>query len=128
MLRIFLTSFIFTAAASAQACEFCTPVVFLNDARAACFLNIYAERLERLTQNGRGFVEVDLESCITGGAARKKSVVQSPRDPDFDGGARIYLDAFHMACIRQIILDSPDEFDPQRTLALTDLCPKVATQ
>lgn len=107
---------------STLACEFCSPVIFLNQERAKCFVSQFDKRVEKLADAGRSFVEINLEGCDEQGTTRSKSVVQAPGDPDFEGGAKIYLDGEHMVCLRDHILANPDAFDPNQTLKLSEIC------
>lgn len=107
---------------AAYACDFCSPVVFLDQERASCFISIYDTRLEKLVQSKRGFVEIDLDGCNGQHEPRSKSVVQSPGDPDFADGAKIYLDKNGMKCLRDTIQSEPGSFDPNRVLKLSTLC------
>ncbi len=103
-------------------CDFCSPVVFLNEARAQCFLESFDERLTKLTRAKRNFVEVDLDACTAEPIPGDKSVVPAIGDPGFANGAKIYLDENGMNCLRREILADKETFEPSRVLDLVDLC------
>ncbi|MEM6387259.1 MAG: hypothetical protein AAF718_13595 [Pseudomonadota bacterium] len=126
-MKSFFISFVtIFAATTANACDFCTPLIYLDKARAACFIASFDDRLDRLEKANRGFVEINLEGCDGQTSAADRSVVQSPGTPEFENGARIYLDENGMTCLRGAILSQPDSFDPSRVLKLSAICADIS--
>lgn len=109
-----------TVIPASAVCDFCNPTIRLNQSVSECFLEQAPEILERLRAEGRGFVLVDLTSCVatkTRGLPKAGDpAVAEPIDTSF------VADESALLCIEAEIKRLEGSLDPSVQLDLAQ-CP-----
>lgn len=110
----------------ALACDFCSSSAVMTSERALCFEQIVEERLRRLRLSGRGFVQVDLDSCAKaqGSEYTRSTVGTGLNDPSlaYAEGANLFLEEGQISCLRAMIANAASEFDPELLVQLPSDC------
>ena len=111
----------------ALACDFCSTSTVLSQERGACFTEIFEDRMARLEQSNRGFVQVDLDSCLdqAGNDDTRSSVGTSLNDRSaaYAQGGKLFLTGNQMSCLQSIILQLDGQLDPEKLVEIPSECP-----
>lgn len=121
---LFVVSFLMWPHA-ATACDFCSSSTVLSTQRAICFEAIFDDRIERLKQSGRGFVQVDLDSCDTTTSSGNRGTageVFSDRSEAYAEGALLILTEIQMYCLRNSVEELRESLDPELLVEITQDC------
>lgn len=109
-----------TISPAAAICDFCNPTIRLNQSVSECFLEQVSEIRGRLQAESRGFVLVDLTSCV----ATKTRGLPKAGDPVDTGpiDTSFVADEAALVCIETEINRLDGSLDPSVQLDLAQ-CP-----
>lgn len=109
-----------TVSQAAAVCDFCNPTIRLNQSVSECFLEQAPGLLERLRRETRGFVLVDLTSCV---ATKTRGLPKAGDPADAEPiDTSFVADEAALLCIEAEIKRLEGSLDPSVQLDLAQ-CP-----